>query len=129
MLKWYFIQNTSYIYLHSREKLSLIKWNLQTNLFWIGLDTILSGIVSLGKLDWGVSYVIIFLFEQFWIRLAPVSKRGKKIRTVAFPAVRSVDESRDTRNCAQNKPQNRICGIFTTRSYYKALELVLCYLI
>ena len=83
----------------------------------------------MGKFDWGVWYVIIFLYEQFLIQLAAVSKRGKKVRTVAFPAVRSVNESRDTRNCVQNKPEYAICVIFTTRSYYKALELVLCHLI
>ena len=39
----------------------------------------------MGKFDWGVWYVIIFLYVQFWIRLAAVSKRGRplKIRTVA----------------------------------------------
>ena len=82
-----------------------------------------------GKFDWGVWYVIIFLYAQFWIRLAAVSKRGKDVRTVAFPAVRSVNKSRDTRNCVQNKPEYAICVIFTTRSYYKALGFILCYLI
>ena len=53
----------------------------------------------MGKFDWGVWYVIIFLYVQFLIWLAVVSKRGKKVRTVAFPAVRSVNKSRDTRNC------------------------------
>ena len=85
--------------------------------------------MTLGKLDWKVWYVIIFLYVQFWIRLAAVSKRGKKVRTVAFPAVRSVNKSRDTRNCVQNKPEYAICAIFTTRPYYKALGLILCYLI
>ena len=32
---------------------------------------------SMGKFDWGVWYVIIFLYVQFWIRLAAVSNRGK----------------------------------------------------
>ena len=84
---------------------------------------------AMGKFDWGIWYVIIFLYVQFWIRLAAVSKRGKKIRTVAFPVVRSVKYSRDTRNCVQNKPAYAICVIFTTRSYFKALVLILCYLI
>ena len=44
----------------------------------------------------------------------------------AFLVVRSVNESRDTRNCVQNKPEYAICVIFTTRSYYKALGLILC---
>ena len=83
----------------------------------------------MGKFDWGVWYVIIFLYVQFWIRLAAVSYRGKKVRTVAFPAVRLVNKSSDTRNCVQNKPEYPIYVIFTTRSYYKALGLFLCYLI
>ena len=83
----------------------------------------------MGKFDWGVWYVIIFLYVQFWIRLTAVSKRGKKVRTVAFPAVKSVNKSRDTRHCVQNKPEYAISVIFTTRSHYKALGLILCYLI
>ena len=83
----------------------------------------------MGKFDWVVRYVIIFLYVQFWIRLAAVSKRGEKVRTMAFPAVRSVNKSRDTRNCVQNKPGYAICVIFTSRSYYEALGLILCYLI
>ena len=84
---------------------------------------------TLDKFDWGVWYVIIFLYVQFWIRLAAVSKRGKKVRTVAFPALRSVNKSRDTRDSVQNKPEYAICVIFTIRSYYIALRLILCYLI
>ena len=84
-------------------------------------------LVTLVKFDWGLWYVIIFLYVQFWIRLTAVSKRGKKVRIVAFPAVRSVNKSRDTRNCVQNKPEYAICVIFTTRSYYKAVGLILCY--
>ena len=83
----------------------------------------------MGKFDWGAWYVIIFLFAQFWIRLAAVSCRGKKVWTVAFPAVRSVNKSRDTRNCVLNEPHYVICVIFTTRLYCKALGLILCYLI
>ena len=78
----------------------------------------------MGKFEWGVWYVIIFLYVQFWIRLAAVSKPGKKVQTVAFSAVRSVNKSHDTRNSVQNKPAYAICIIFTTRSYYKALELM-----
>ena len=80
----------------------------------------------MGKFDWGVWYVIIFQYVQFWIRLAAVSKRDKKVPTVAFPVVRSVNKSRDTRHCVQNKPEYATCAIFTTRSYYKALGLILC---
>ena len=29
--------------------------------------------VSLGKFDWGIRYVIIFLYVQIWIRLGTVS--------------------------------------------------------
>ena len=68
-------------------------------------------------------------YAQFWIRRAAVSKRGNKVRTVAFPAVRSINKSRDTCNCVQNKPKYAICVIFTTRSCYKALGLILCYLL
>ena len=67
------------------------------------------GTIILGEFDWGVWYVIIFLCELFWIRLATVSKRGKKVRTVAFPAVRSVNESRDILNYVQK--QARVCNL------------------
>ena len=73
--------------------------------------------------------VIIFLYVQFWIRLATASYRGKKVRTVAFPAVRSVNKSRDTWNYVQNELEYAICVIFTTRLYYKAIGLILCGLI
>ena len=46
-------------------------------------------IFTMGKFDWGVRYVIIFLYAQFWIRLVTVSYRGKKVRTVDSPTVRS----------------------------------------
>ena len=64
--------------------------------------------VIMGKFDWGVWYVIIFLYIQFWIRLAAVSKRSKKVRTVAFPAERSVNKSRDTK---LRLKQARICDM------------------
>ena len=82
-----------------------------------------------GKFDWGFRYVIIFRYVQFWIRLAAVSYRGKKARTVASPAVRSVNKSRDTRNCVQNEPECAICAIFITSLYHKALGLILSDLI
>ena len=84
-----------------------------------------SGGNTLCKFVWGW-YVIIFLYMQFWIRLAAASYRDKKVQTVASPAVRSVNKSRDTRNCAQKGPEYAICVIFTTRLYYKALGLILC---
>ena len=74
--------------------------------------------VTLGKFDWGVRYVIIFLYEQFWIRLGTVSYRGKKVRTADFPAVRSVNKSRDTRNYVQNEPNYAICVLFAIPLYY-----------
>ena len=89
---------------------------------WIGLK-------ELGKFDWGFWCVIIFRYVQFWIRLAAVSYRGKKVRSVASPAVRSVKKSRDTRNCVQNEPEYAICVIFTIILYYKALGLILCDLV
>ena len=83
----------------------------------------------IGKFHWEVWCVIIFLCVQFWIRLAAASYRGKKVRTVASPVVRSVNKSRDRRNYFQNEPEYASCVIFTTRLYYKALELILSYLI
>ena len=83
----------------------------------------------MGKFDWGLWYVIIFQYVQFWIRLAAVNYCGKKVQTQASPAARSVNKSRDTRNCIQNEPESVICVIFTTRLYYKALWLIACDLI
>ena len=83
----------------------------------------------MGKFDWGVRYVIIFLYVQFWIRLGTVSNRGKNVRTVVSPAVRSVDKSRDTRNCVQKEPKYTICVHVATRLYYKALGIILCALL
>ena len=83
----------------------------------------------MGKFDWGVRYVIIFLCVQLWIRLDTVSYRGKKVRTVDSPAVRSVNKSRDTRNSVQNEPKYVICVFVATRLYYKALGIILCALI
>ena len=83
----------------------------------------------MGKFDWGVRYVIIFLYEKFIIRLAAVSYRGKNVRTVASQAVRSANKSRDTRNCIQNELEYAICVLFTIRLYNKALEIILCALI
>ena len=49
--------------------------------------------VIVGKFNWEVLYVIIFfLYVQIRIRLATVIYRGKKIRTVASPEVRSVNK-------------------------------------
>ena len=76
----------------------------------------------------GVRYVI-FQYVQFSIRLAVVSYSGKKVRTVVSPAVRSVIESRDTRNCVQNEPKYAICVLLATYLYYKALWIMLCALI
>ena len=81
--------------------------------------------LAVGKFDWVVRYVIIFLYVQFWIRLAAVSYRGKKVRTVASPAVRSVHKSRDIRNCVQNEPEFATCIRLTTHLYYKALSIIL----
>ena len=59
-----------------------------------------------------------FLYVRFLIRLVTVSYCGKKVRTVASPAVRSVNKSGDTRNCVQNEPEYAICVLFTTHLYY-----------
>ena len=71
-----------------------------------------------GQVRLGVRYVIIFLYVQFWNRLGTVSYRGKKVRTVDSPAVRSVNKSR---NYVQNEPKYAICVLVATRLYYKAL--------
>ena len=68
-------------------------------------------------------------FSVRTIRLAAVSYCGKKVQTVASPVVRSVNNSRDRRNCVQNEPEYAICIIFTTLLYYEALGLILCYLV
>ena len=75
------------------------------------------------------NYVIIFLYVKCWIRLGTVSYRGKKVRTVDSPAVRSANKSRDTRNCVQDEPKYAICVFVATRLYYKALGIILCALI
>ena len=80
----------------------------------------------MGKFDWEFRYVIIFLYVQFWIRLGTVSYRGKKVRTVDTPAVRSVNKSRDTQNWVQNEPKCAICVLFSTGLYYKALGIIMC---
>ena len=51
---------------------------------------------------WGLVHNYFFCMYTFWIRLAAVSYRGKKVRTTASTAVRSVNKTRDTRNCVQN---------------------------
>ena len=91
-----------------------------------------------GRIQWasstgggggGVRYGNILLYVQFLIRLAAVSYRGKKVRTAACSAVRSVNKSRDKRNCVQNEPEYVICVRFTTLLYHKALGMILCALI
>ena len=96
---------------------------------WFSISGLLIHRLTMGKFDRGVRYVIIFQYVQFWIRLAAVSYRGKKVRTVVSSAVRSVNKSRDTRNCVQNKPEYAICGLFATHLYYKAIETISCALI
>ena len=50
-----------------------------------------------GHVRLGVRYIIIFFYVQIWIRLPVVSYRGKKVRPVASPTVRSVNKSHDTK--------------------------------
>ena len=88
----------------------------------------MKGWINNGRVRQGVQYVIIFQYVQFWIRLAAVSYRGKKVWTVVFPVVRSV-KSRDTRNCVQKEPEYEICVFFATHILYKALWIILCALI
>ena len=73
---------------------------------------------QLGKFDWGGRYVIIFLYVQFWIRLAAVSYRGKKVQTVASPAVRSVNKPRNTPNCVPNQPEYAIRSVSSSSLVY-----------
>ena len=73
----------------------------------------------IAQIDWGLWFVTIFLYLQF--RLAAVIYRGKKVRTVASPALRSLNKSRDTRNCVQNELDYAICVFFATLLYHKAL--------
>ena len=68
-------------------------------------------IMKKGRGDWGVWYLFIFLYVQFWIRLAAVCYHGEKVRNVASPAMRSVNRSRDTRHCVQNEPECVFCVI------------------
>ena len=104
-------------------------WNRTiVTLYW-PQPSLTAFLLTMGKLDWGVQYVIIFLYEQFWIQLGTVSYRGTKVRTVDSPAVRSVNKSHDTRNCVQNEPKCAICVLLATRLYYKALGIILCALI
>ena len=65
------------------------------------------------KFTLGFRYIIIFLYVQFWIRLDTVSYRGKKVRTVDSPVVRSVNTSSDTRNCVQKRA--KLCDLCPLR--------------
>ena len=62
-------------------------------------------------------------FEFDW------QKVRQKVQTVAYPAVRLVNKSRDARKCVLNEPAYAICAIFTTLLYYKILGLNLCDLV
>ena len=59
--------------------------------------------LSMGMFDWGVRYVIILLYVPFLIRLAAVSYRAEKVRTVVCPVVRSLNKLCDTRNCVPKR--------------------------
>ena len=82
--------------------------------------------LSMAMFDWGVRHVIILLYVQFLIRLAAVSYRAEKVRTVVCPVVRSVNKLCDTRNCVQNGAEYSICVLFITCLYYKALRIIVC---
>ena len=99
-------------------------WPSQLTKDWLSAITLHWG--TLGKFDWGVRYVIIFLYVPFWIRLGTINYRGKKVWTVDSPAVRSVNKSRDTRNSVQNELKYAICFVVATRLYYKDLGIILC---
>ena len=114
------------ISIHTEVVIGLLTSCCSTNIW---ADIIFTIYYSLDKFDWGVRCVIIFLYVQLWIRLGTISYRDKKVRTVDSHAVRSVNKSRDTRNCVQNEPQYAICVLVATRLYYKALGIILCALI
>ena len=87
---------------------SFVSIRCQTSLLIDLSITVTSGTETIiGQVRLGARYVIVFLYVQFWIRLGTVSYRGKKVRIVDSPAVRSVNKSRDTRNCVQNEPNMR----------------------
>ena len=75
---------------------------------WVG--------VGVGDGGWGGG-VRDYFSTRTVIDSAAVSYRSKKVRSVASPAVRSVNKSRDTRNRVQNEPEYAICVMFTTRLY------------
>ena len=97
-----------------------VEQTIETPVIW---DAIVLALTSMGKFDWGISFVIIFLWVQFCVRLAVASYRVKKVRTVASPVVRWANKSRDTHNCMRNEPQYAICVVFTTRLYYKVRKV------
>ena len=81
-----------------------------------------------GQIRLGGSVHSYFLYVQFLIRLAAVSYRSEKVRTMVCPAVRSVNKSHNTWDCVQNGAEYTICVLFT-RLYYKAPGIILCTLI
>ena len=109
-----------YVAFHSRKCNLRVPCEIMTILLTIPL---LDGQVRRG------GHVIIFLCVQFWIRLAAVSYRDKKVRTVASPAAKSINKLRDTRNWVQKEPEYAICVIFTTLWYHKAIGSILCDLV
>ena len=42
------------------------------------------------------------------------------------PVVRSVNKSRETKNCVRNEPEYAICVLFATHLYYEALGIISC---
>ena len=67
--------------------------------------------VNIGQVRLGGSIRSYVLYVQFWIRLAAVSYRGKKVRTVASPAVRSVNTSWHTQLRPKRARVGDLCHI------------------
>ena len=113
------------MFIHTKLELCSVSSNSSRTSKWTSLSQPqVTSNVTMGKFDCRVWYVIIFLYVQFCFRLAAVSYHGRKVRTLAYPALRSVNKSRDTWNCIQNEPEYAICVIFTTCVYYIDLWLI-----
>ena len=67
----------------------------------------------IGQVRLGGSVRNYFSVRNIWIWLATVNYRGKKVRTVDSPAVRSVNKSSDKRNCVQKRA--KVCDLCPLR--------------
>ena len=81
---------------------------------------------SMGKFNWGVCYVIIFLQVQFWIRLAAVSYHGMEVHTMASPTVKSVDKSHDPKIASKTSHSMRPVSFSSLVYITKPRKLIPC---